>query len=152
MGKKQRPPALSPRHQQFVDLIVGGMAAGAAYLRLYKCAPGTAETKGPALVRKGQVRAAIDRRLAKVSAAVERREIISRDEILRRLRKIGLSEFGKNEIHPPYGDQVRALAQAVDLLGLRVEEAPHPDRPINDMSREERQRRIAELLAKERAQ
>ena len=72
-------PPLSARHEAFAVLCSGGLAAGAAYARIYpKASKVTAETEGPALLRKAQVKS----RVAQLQATVEKEFTLTRVEWL----------------------------------------------------------------------
>jgi hypothetical protein len=54
------PTLKNPRHEKFAQKVAAGTAAGAAYRAVYRSArPSTAETTGPALLRKSQVAARV---------------------------------------------------------------------------------------------
>lgn len=140
---------LTPRQAKFVDGVIGGKSATQAYLDAFGCDEHSANTAGSRLLANVGVAAEIARRRSKIETRLEEKAIITRAEILKRLRGIGLGELDDQDDPPSYEVQVRALHEAADLLGLRIEEAPHPDRPLAELSREERQRRLAELRAKD---
>lgn len=140
---------LTPRQAKFVDGVIGGKSATAAYMEAYGCSLSNADANASTLMGNQGVAAEIARRRSKIESRLEEKAIITRSEILKRLRGIGLGELADQDDPPSYEVQVRALHEAADLLGLRIEEAPHPDRPLAELSREERQRRLAELRAKD---
>jgi hypothetical protein len=45
----------NPKHEKFAQAVASGTSAAAAYRKLYKCQPQTAETSGPELARNPQV-------------------------------------------------------------------------------------------------
>lgn len=62
---------LNPRHQRFVQEYLLCLSAAEAYRRVYpKATPASAETHGPRLVRKGQVRRAIEEGLREMAEKV----------------------------------------------------------------------------------
>lgn len=76
---------LSTKHEAFAVLCSGGTAAGAAYARIYlKASKATAETDGPALLRKPQVKA----RVAELQASVEREFTLTRVDWLESLLRV----------------------------------------------------------------
>ena len=75
-------PALPAKHEAFALLCAGGLAAGAAYARIHpKASAATAETEGPALLRKPQVKG----RVVALQAKVEREFTMTRIEWLESL-------------------------------------------------------------------
>ena len=76
---------LSAKHEAFAVLCSNGLAAGAAYARIYpKSSKATAETDGPALLRKAQVKA----RVVELQAKVEKEFTLTRIDWLESLLRI----------------------------------------------------------------
>ena len=76
---------LSTKHEAFAVLCSGGLAAGAAYARVYpKASKATAETDGPALLRKAQVKA----RVAELQAEAAKEFTMTRVEWLASLARV----------------------------------------------------------------
>jgi hypothetical protein len=79
---------LSAKHEAFATLCSTGLAAGAAYAKVYsKAARSTAETEGPALLRKPQVKA----RVAELQAEVAQEFKMTRAEWLSSLARVAKS-------------------------------------------------------------
>ena len=143
---------LTTRQAAFVDGVISGKSATQAYLDAYKCSHEVADANCGRLMGNAGVAAEIARRRSKIEARIEKKVIISREKVLQRLADIGLAQVSdKNGEEPKFSEQVKALDVASKISGYYTEDAPHPDRPLADMSREERQRRLAELRAKEAA-
>jgi hypothetical protein len=45
----------NPKHEKFAQAVASGLSAAAAYRKVYKCKPESAETNGPAMLRENQV-------------------------------------------------------------------------------------------------
>lgn len=76
---------LSPKHEAFALLCSGGTAAGAAYALIYpKASKATAETEGPALLRKPQVKA----RVTQLQINVEKEFTLTRVDWLESLLRV----------------------------------------------------------------
>ena len=152
MGRFIDGTMLTPRQQVFVDGVIAGKSATQAYLDAFQCSEDSANASGSRLIANVSVSSEIARRRSRIQDRIEKNVIISREKVLQRLADIGLAQVSdKNGDEPKFSEQVKALDVASKISGFYTEDAPHPDRPLADMSREERQRRLAELRAKEAA-
>jgi hypothetical protein len=124
---------LSAKHEAFAVLCAGGRAAGAAYAEVYpNASKATAETEGPALLRKPQVKA----RVAELQREVEKQFTLTRGEWLHSflrlakkaedageyaaargsLREIGLAMPGWYDAQKEGDDTIGASSEVMDAV------------------------------------
>ena len=99
---------MNVRQQRFLNLVVSGETAGAAYLAVYQCKPSTAETEGPALLRKPQMAAEVKRRTAKAAE----KAVLSKARVLTDLDRRGAKAEGLG--------QLSAAIRASELQGKEL--------------------------------
>jgi phage terminase small subunit len=107
-SKRQSSAGLNARQRLFAHEVLRQGSAAAAYFEVYGCAKSTAETNGPALLRKAQVAAYVESlrkaQLARVDSKAE--------EVLAELRHVALGRLSRClDIQPDGSVKVKPLDQ-----------------------------------------
>jgi hypothetical protein len=84
----------NPRHEKFAQAVAGGMSAGAAYRKIYKSKPESAETQGPLLLRDVQVSFRVAEIRENANKIAKERLDLTQEEVLAYLARVVRTPIG----------------------------------------------------------